>query len=424
MEVGKVVVCLGERSLEALFERFLSTKIFKNRDVLSHTYVPDELPHRDEQIEKVGLILASALKGGTPSNVFIYGKTGTGKTAVVRFVLKHLVAKCHELNVPAPLPAYLNCRIVNTNYRVLARLCSYLGVEVPFTGLPTDEVYSRFRDVLDSRDVLMIIVLDEVERLVERDGSNVLYDLTRMNHTVLKRARVSIIGITNDLTFKDNLDPRVLSSLGEEELVFPPYTAAELRDILWQRAQLAFREGALEGPGVINLCAAIAAKEHGDARRALDLLRVAGEIAEREGAEKVSEEHVRAAQHVIERDHLVEALRTLPMHSKLVLYTIFELTKQGRGKARTGDIYNYYLNVCRRLHVEPLTQRRVSSLINELDMLGVVAAHLKSRGRHGLSKEVKLNVSVNQVKQVLEEDSFIKKLSSSDSSPLFEASPQ
>ncbi len=408
-----MVVELSDRSLEAVFERFLSTKIFKNRDVLSHTYVPDKLPHRDEQIEKVGLILASALKGGTPSNVFIYGKTGTGKTAVVRYVLKHLVMKCRELGVPEPVPAYLNCRIVNTNYRVLARLCSYLGVEVPFTGLPTDEVYSRFKGALDSRDVLMFIVLDEVERLVERDGSNVLYDLTRMNHTVLKQARVSIIGITNDLTFKDSLDPRVLSSLGEEELVFPPYTASELKDILWQRARLAFRDRVLED-GVINLCAAIAAKEHGDARRALDLLRVAGELAEREGAEKVTEDHVRAAQRVIERDHVTEALRTLPMHSKLVLYTIFALTKQGKGRARTGDIYNYYLDVCRYLHVEPLTQRRISGLINELDMLGVVSAHLKSRGRHGLSKEVKINVPVSQIRDVLDEDPMIRKLALDD----------
>ena len=130
---------MSEKPLDVIFEKFLSgPRIFKDREVLRPTYVPDHLPHRDKEISHVGLILATALKSGTPSNVFIYGKTGTGKTAVVKYVLKHLAEKCRDLGVSTPNYVYLNCSTVNTNYRVLAHLCENLGVSVPFTGLPTD----------------------------------------------------------------------------------------------------------------------------------------------------------------------------------------------------------------------------------------------------------------------------------------------
>ncbi|MGQ9722561.1 MAG: ORC1-type DNA replication protein [Candidatus Jordarchaeum sp.] len=401
---------MSEKPLDAIFEKFLSgPRIFKDREVLRPTYVPDNLPHRDKEINRVGLILATALKSGTPSNVFIYGKTGCGKTAVVRYVLKHLAEKCRELGVSTPSSVYLNCSTVNTNYRVLAHLCENLGVSVPFTGLPTDEVYTRFISTLDSEVRLMIIVLDEVDKLVDKDGDGVLYDLTRINHSVLKVARVSIIGISNNLKFKENLDPRVLSSLGEEELVFPPYVALELQDILRERANMGFLDGALEEPGVINLCAALAAREHGDARRALDLLRVAGEQAERLGVEKVNQEHVRLAQNILETDRVSEVISTLPIQSKLVLYSIYLLENNRSSKITTGSVYNVYSDLCKIVNLEVLGQRRVSGLIAELDMLGIIVAKLKSEGRYGMTKKIKLNVPAKQVKDILENDYHIKK---------------
>jgi len=400
---------MSEKPLDVIFEKFLSgPRIFKDREVLRPTYVPDHLPHRDKEISHVGLILATALKSGTPSNVFIYGKTGTGKTAVVKYVLKHLAEKCRDLGVSTPNYVYLNCSTVNTNYRVLAHLCENLGVNVPFTGLPTDEVYNRFISALDSKRELMIIVLDEVDKLVDKDGDSVLYDLTRINHSVLKSARVSIIGISNNLKFKENLDPRVLSSLGEEELVFPPYVALELQDILRERAKMSFYDGALEEPGVINLCAALAAREHGDARRALDLLRVAGEQAERMGANKVTEEHVRMAQKILETDRVSEVLSTLPIQSKLVLYSIYLLDRH-KSKITTGRVYSVYSDLCKIVNLEVLGQRRVSGLIAELDMLGIIVAKLKSEGRYGMTKQIKINVPAKQIKEILERDHHIQK---------------
>jgi cell division control protein 6 len=186
-----------QSTVDAMIDKHMEAapQIFKNRDALSIHYVPNELPHREKHLEKMVSILITALKGGMPSNVFIYGKTGTGKTAAAKLVLRSLVSKGREKSIPL-INAYINCNQINTNYRVLARLCEEIGINVPFTGLPTDEVYSRFREGLDTTEQLLILILDEVDKLVNRSGNDVLYDLTRMK-VDLKRAGVSLIGKKN-----------------------------------------------------------------------------------------------------------------------------------------------------------------------------------------------------------------------------------
>ncbi|HLE97563.1 MAG TPA: orc1/cdc6 family replication initiation protein, partial [Candidatus Thermoplasmatota archaeon] len=294
--------------------------MFKNKEALRPSYTPDELPHRSAQVSQLASILVTALRGETPSNVFIYGKTGTGKTAVTRYVGKQLHKTGLELGKPTHC-IYINCEVVDTQYRVLTQIANHFideyGERIPFTGWPTDEVYQKLKDNMDSKAGVAVILLDEIDKLVFKNGDDALYNLSRINDD-LKRARVSVIGISNDLKFTEFLDPRVKSSLGEEEIIFPPYDAAQLKDILIQRAAIAIKDGALE-ESVIPVCAALAAQEHGDARRALDLLRVAAEIAERENVRMVTEKHVRKAQNKIELDRVTEVVRTLPTQSKLVL---------------------------------------------------------------------------------------------------------
>mgnify|MGYP000754720193 FL=1 len=165
---------------------------------------------------------------------------------------------------------------------------------------------------------------------------------------------------------------------------------------------MAFKEGVLED-GVIQLCAAIAAQEHGDARKALDLLRVSGEIAEKEGSSKVKIEHVKKAVKKIETDYMIETVRTLPIHSKILLYATTLLSEQVE-KFTTGELYCLYKKLCGRVGVDFLTQRRISDLISELDMLGIINSTIISKGRYGRTREIKLGTDPNSLKKVLEED--------------------
>ncbi|WP_336001282.1 Cdc6/Cdc18 family protein [Halorientalis halophila] len=461
-----------DEASRGLFDDLLSGEpIFENKEVLRPSYTPRELPHRQEQINNMATILVSALRGDTPSNILIYGKTGTGKTASAKFVSEELETTSQKYEVPCEVQ-YINCEVTDTQYRVLAQLANkFIGnnrdviddrlaeletlreratedpsvldsakaaapemevsagagkggidsledldaridslendrdefEEVPMTGWPTDRVYNSFFEAVDYHERVVVIMLDEIDKLVEKSGDDTLYNLSRMN-SELDNSRVSIMGISNDLKFTDFLDPRVKSSLGEEEIVFPPYDANQLRDILQHRADDAFEAGALSDD-VIPLCAAFAAQEHGDARRALDLLRTAGELAERGQTERVEEDHVRRAQEKIELDRVVEVVRTLPTQSKLVLFAIILLEKNGVHNVNTGEVYNIYKRLCGEIDADVLTQRRVTDLISELDMLGIVNAVVVSKGRYGRTKEISLSVPIDETEAVLLSDS-------------------
>ena len=394
--------------LDDVFEKFITNaRIFKDREVLRHDYLPGRLPHREEQIRQLGEKVAPLLKGARSSNIFIYGKTGTGKTAVVKYVLSRLEYKAKEFNAPIRL-CYINCRLAGSEYRAFASMCQTLGVQVPFTGLSVGEVFDRFKTGLDLSGVVFMVVLDEADALIKTRGDGLLYELTRMNE-VLKKSKVTLIGISNDLRLKELLDPRVLSSLSEEEMVFRPYDAGELRTILAERANVAFVENALSD-AALGLCAALAAAEHGDARRALDLLRVAGEVAERKGAAVVTEDDVREAEKHIEHNRILEALNNLTLHSKLVTLSIYHLDKTTAHGAITGEIYDVYDELSGELGVTPLTQRRLSTLINELDAMGLLNAKVVSMGRYGRTKKIRLELARSLIRDVFAGDTRLGRL--------------
>lgn len=378
--------------LDTIFNAFVNNNLFKNKTVLQSNYTPDIISHRDEQVEAIASMLAPALRGERVSNLFLYGKTGTGKTLSVMHVGNKLLNKTKEMGVESLRLVYVNCKlkkVSDTEYRILAELVKELGGEVPSTGLPTDAVYTKFIDLIDVKKQTVLIVLDEIDQAVKKISDNFIYTLTRLNSD-LKKAQINIVGISNSLTFMDSLDPRVKSSLGEEELVFPPYNALQLQDILKERADKAFKEGVLE-EGVIAKCAAYAAREHGDARRALDLLRVAGELAERGKSSKVGLEHIDSANQKIEKDKMLDIIESEPRQFQLVLAAIMELSEKNNfDSLYTGDVYNKYSEICNKTKNEILTQRRVSDILAEFDMLGLITARVISKGRQGRTREIKL----------------------------------
>jgi len=395
--------------MDNLFEDLISEgKIFANKEVLRPTYIPENLPHRKKQIKGLADTLSAALKGETPSNILIYGKTGTGKTATVKYVSKELEEMGKKRGSKCSL-IYINSEVFDTQYRVFAYLARVFNKHVPMIGWPTDMVYSEFKTGIDTEDRCVIVILDEVDKLAGK-GDGALYNISRIN-SELNNAKVSMIGISNDLTFTELLDPRVRSSLGEEEIIFLPYNADQLQDILGERAEIAFNKSAL-GDAVIPLCAAFAAQEHGDARRALNLLRVSGEIAERTESDVVTEEHVRLASEKIEANRIVEVVKTLPLQTKIVLNSVLLLNRE-RNKRRfsSGEVYNMYRRLCSHLNMEALTQRRVTDLVSELDILGLINAVIVSKGRYGRTKEISLSVAEECVQPILLEDYKLKAIS-------------
>ena len=393
--------------LNTIFDSAIKNKnIIKNRQVLTIDYVPDKLLFRTKESTAIAQSLSVILKKGRPSNLLIFGKPGTGKTAVVKNVIEHLYKKTNEMDINLKVP-FINAKNSNTPYKILYEIAELLGInkegktQVYFTGLSMSEATDRILDFIRRRSIKVVIVIDEIDSLVNRKGDDIMYNFTRANERISSDQFISLIGISNSLTFKDKLDPRVKSSLSEEELVFNPYTIEQLKQILIDRCKLAFYDNVIP-IGVINLCAAIAGRETGDARKAIDLLRVAAEIAERSMTLKISEDHIRSAQQKIDSDTNYEILRNSTLHTKLVILSIIK-SKNGS----TGEIYTVYQYFCSKIQQEPLTQRRMTQIVGELDQLGLITTNIVNQGRYGRTQRIKLHIHISSVKQAIKNDPIL-----------------
>ncbi|MBU4536252.1 MAG: orc1/cdc6 family replication initiation protein [Euryarchaeota archaeon] len=356
-----------------IFEELGDKKtVFADKQFLDHRFLPDNLPHREEQIKSIAKYWIEALNSVTPPDITIYGKTGTGKTAVAKFAMKQLkeAAKNNDLNIRTE---YIRCTDYTTEYQVIARLCQQMGRDVPYRGWTKAEVINTFRNMFKKnafgKDLILLVVLDEIDILLRNDGDGLLYTLTRTDN-------VSILSISNYVDFKKFIKPRVRSSLRDREIVFPPYGAQQLVDILEDRSKLSFKEEAL-GDDVIPLCAALAAKEEGDARYALDLLRTSGELSDEKESDIVQGDYVREAKDYIEHNKITDIIMTLPSQQQRVLESILYLTKR-KEEITSGRLFEVYKDVSRG---DSVSYRRIFDFINELEMLGLISTNTVSRGR-------------------------------------------
>ena len=383
-------------------------RIFKNREALSSTYIPKHFPHREEEIGNIANILKPALNGSRPSNILIYGQTGTGKTAVAKFICDQITAKAKNDDKKIHT-AYINCKQTNTTYSILSNIGKAYSKEweeeIPIAGWRIDKVYAEVKQKAKENGGIVILVLDEIDALVNKSGDDILYHLTSLNSD-LENSKISIIGISNDVKFTSWLDPRVKSRLGEESLAFAPYNAPQIEEILYERSKIAFKENVVE-PLVVSYCSSKAAQEHGDVRKALDLLRISAELADREEREIVTARYVNLAQNVMENDQVKNIISTLPIQNKATFASI--IVNQGsrkNGQQTTGEVYETYSRICNIFKLEVLTQRRISNLISELDMQGLIHAKTVSLGRQGRTKYISLAIEENQLKVVMKNDSF------------------
>ena len=401
--------------------------LFKDAAVLSPHYVPDRLPHRKSEITQVIKIVGPVLRGIKPNNIFIYGKTGTGKTVVVRHVTQELMRivddPSRNKNGVRVECVYMNCRVgYNSKYQVLLKVleddalnrAGYVekptetsGKKSKLSGYTPTKLFERLKGFIEANGIHLLVVLDEVDMI--RDADELLYLLTRINDEI-SRGSVSVIGISNKYSFNDLLDPRSKSTLCEEELVFKPYNANQLKSILNQRVKLGFKKRAISQSG-IGLIGAYGAQTNGDARYALRLLKKSGELADAAGRKMITLDHVKNAKHKVEEDITFEIISTLPEHQQIVLYAIAETLIRGSAYKRlgegtdgvlfSGEVYEAYEKVCKALDVKSRTMRWFREYLNDLEMLGLVTLSVSGKGVRGNTSIIRLGNPPEEVKKIV-----------------------
>lgn len=359
-----------------------SNSIFTRKEPFEEGYTPEEILEREDEIESYGAALQDVLDGFGPPNVFVYGQTGVGKTATTKKILQHLTVDADATDISLTVLT-VNCNKRDSTYKVISHLANELHPRRNFKqGTHPDTLWSNIYEQLDKIGGSIIVVLDEIDKLGEDES--LLYEFPRANAmNELANAKVGLIGISNNFKFRENLSPRVKSTLTEREIQFSPYNANELRTILDYYADLTFYDGVLT-ENVVPLCAAFTAQDTGDARMGLDLLETAGDIARHEDAEKVTEDHVRLARTKVDRantrDIVTERL-TVQMQVVLLALTLLVIDPDADAKVKT--IYSLYKDLCEKIGTDVLSESRVRDHIDTLEMFGLAETGEQNLGRRG-----------------------------------------
>ncbi len=386
------------------------TPIAKNMQVFLDSYIPDKLPYREKELGAILQILQPILYGNPVSNIFVIGKTGTGKTIVVKKI-GHKIESMSKEGMQNVVFQYINCSEVDNIYGFFCvvgnKLAEGTEFHIPYTGWPLDKVIDTFRSILNKRKIKVILVMDEIDKLIHKVGDSYLYTLINLSNEN-ENFRINIVGITNDVNLPSQItDERVKSRLNDEKITFAPYNAEQLATILDERAKLAFDESVLDN-GVISLCAAIGAHEHGDARRAINLLRMAAQLAERKRSKKITTEDVYDAKRTIDIDYTEQILSDLPLHQKIILYAIVKSMENSTKRIQTApEIITMYTGICMKMEVSPLSPRRINDLINDLSTLGILKSTVQYHGRKGRIKIVELWVPIPNITKMIKSDSTL-----------------
>lgn len=370
--------------MEDLFDEI--THVFENESVLTDDYDPVELPERTEEMKRISRELQPAVRGESPRNMLIYGKAGQGKTATVDTVLHQLEGKVREehqkddsinqLNV-----VRYNCSNDTSSYTVLTGLVKKFCGE-SMHGHPHDEIRDRFFEELTNIGGTVTIVLDEVDNIGTKD--EILYNISRAgpNERIPDDMHLSVIGISNDLDFKNRLSSKVKDSLKPEEINFPSYDANQLRSITRRRGEMAFRDDTLTD-GAVAICAAYAGKDKGSARQALRILYKAGQIAGSHNDEQVTEKHIKEANEEINLQMIREGIQEMSLQDNLALAGVIVNEMQGNSPSKTKDVYEQYCLVAEELGKDTLNVRNVRDHLGSLDMQNIISAQKRQSGNRG-----------------------------------------
>lgn len=387
----------------------MDDSMFKNKQVLKPNYTLrkiDDVLHRDEEIKKYYEYLKDIFKGVSPSNIFVYGKPGLGKTLISKLVLEEVRHAAAVRGIELCI-ININCDETRTEHSILQRLVSEIPSDEPrrIIGNSVSKHNEYLKYLIEHYTGIIVCVLDELDK---SDNPEMINKIIRTESTSSGQFP-TIIGITNDLGLKERFPPHLQSVLCENDLIIKPYDAEQLRDILKARVDIAFKPDTVPEI-VISLCAAFAAQDYGDVRRAIDLLRVAGELAEERNSVCLEEVDVKNAYEKLEKDKVIEVIETLPTQSKSVLLSciyVFDSPKENI----TANIYDVYQKVAYAIDMDTLTQRRVTDLISELSQLGIIEGFNEFRGIKGRKKVITKIASKEQALKTLYKDYKISEIS-------------
>lgn len=364
----------------------MTESVFADKTVLTENYQPETILERDEEIEEYRYALQDVLYGRDPENVMLYGKAGLGKTAVTTYMLDALREEVQSREEADDLYVHeVNCNGM-TLFMVVRALVNKLLPETasrfPKRGLGTGDAFEELYRQLDRIGGTHLMVFDEVDHL--DDVNTLLYELPRAqanNH--INQAKVGIIGISNNYVFRQSLSSKVKDTLMETEISFSPYDATELQTILADRAERAFVADGCE-QSAIQLAAAIAAQDMGNARQAIDLLRTGGEVAERQDAAVVTDAHIEEARELVQRGRLENRIRDQTDHAQYVLEAIARLTEDGEAPVRSKQVQQAYTEIAESWGAEPLqTLKSMQDYLSDLHMLGFLERKERNQGLNG-----------------------------------------
>jgi len=373
------------RTMGGLFSDITDT-IFTNKEVLDEEYQPNQILEREDEITEYKAAFKDVLFGRNPSNAMLYGKAGVGKTAVTRYVLDELQAEANGRDEAETVYVHQHNCNGDSMFSAVRSLVNQLlpdeADEFPKKGLSTADALEEFYAQLDRLGGTHLIVLDEIDHL--EDANELLYELPRARaNGHVKDSRIGVIGISNNYTFRQRLSSKVQDALKEEEISFSTYDANELRTILTDRAQKALAEDAYDQSAIAK-AAAVAGRDTGSARQALDLLRKGAEIAEEDEKSAVNDDHIDRAREAVKRGRLRDKIEDQSLHARLVLEAVAHLDHDEATPARSKEIMSTYRDVAEERGQDPLsTLKSIQNHLGDLHMLGFLVKTEVNEGRRG-----------------------------------------
>ena len=425
----------SSQSIEDLLLEFdEQNRLIRDRSLLDPTHVVEEdrIVGRDTQLQEATKMLRVALGDNRPPNLFLYGPSGTGKSLIIKAVCNNISQICDTRDIQFGT-IEVNCQDLDTLGVAVYELASTaaeeagVSVEVPKHGVATKEKWDELYRIVNQNFDSAVFVLDELDMLVGRRDkkdpafSRLLYQLSRAGANDNLSAHISVVAISNDTKMMESVGSRALSSFTPEDVHFDDYDANQLQSIL-RRRQDAFFDNVLD-EDVIPLAAAFAAQTHGDARKAIDLIRVAGELAEREDDGRVREEHVREAQDKVEKNRVLEVVRGISTQKKLCLFaTAAVAARTDDGSARSTTGYRVYQFLTDSIDAEQYHQETYVNKMKELTTYSLVEFERRSHGpKSGMFLEFHFAERPETILKTLREDARIDMISDEELTSVVDA---